>query len=91
MDTDYKMPKKKPKTQEVFLIKKERKKTMYLYSSVIHGNKTVSISYNVFGYFGFVSDLRDFMVRLGKYKIILLHSLIYDTLIEHYCMTLETC
>lgn len=42
MDTDYKMP--KTKTQEVFLIKKERKKTMYLYSSVIHGNKTVSIS-----------------------------------------------
>lgn len=49
MDTDYKMPKKphkktKTKTQEVFLIKKERKKTMYLYYCVIHGNKTVSIS-----------------------------------------------
>lgn len=51
----------------------------------------LSVYLNVFGYFGFVSDLRDFMVRLGKYKIILLHSLIYDTLIEHYYATLETC
>lgn len=52
----------------------------------------LSVYLNVFGYFvGFVSDLRDFMVRLGKYKIILLHSRIHDTLIVYYYMTLETC
>lgn len=50
--------------------------------------KGLSVYLNVFCYFDFVFDLRDFMVRLGKYKLIPLHNIIHYILIAHYYMTL---